>query len=236
MIYLARKSMKPTQHPIDEYTLAAFLSGTLSEAQHREVVAYLAENADARELLCMAHEALEAAQQPAVVQPFTTPTVAPEQPAPSHEPIRRMPRPATRPAIRPARVVRLRRFAMAAVMVTVLGIGLRAGLSLNAIDTQRGADENTPLEVQVSTPALQLQWTEIPDAYYYRLVIWDVEAAELVAQHETKSTRLGRNDAFLLSLRDQLKLHRTYQVRIDAMDVQNRLIQDSELVSFILDE
>jgi len=67
-------------------------------------------------------------------------------------------------------------------------------------------------------------------------VIWDVEAAELVAQHETKSTRLGRNDAFLLSLRDQLKLHRTYQVRIDAVDVQNRLIQDSDLVSFILDE
>ena len=231
--------MNRTQHPIDEYTLAAFLSGTLSEEQRGEVVAYLAENADARELLCMAHEALEAAQQPAVVQPFTTPTTAPEQPAPSHEPIRRMPRPATRPAIRPARVARLqrlRRFATAAVMVTVLGIGLRVGLSLNNIDTQRGADENTPLEVQVSTPALQFQWTEIPDAYYYRLVIWDVEAAELVAQHETKSTRLGRNDAFLLSLRDQLKLHRTYQVRIDAVDVQNRLIQDSDLVSFILDE
>ena len=227
--------MNRTQHPIDEYTLAAFLSGTLSEEQRHEVVAYLAENADARELLCMAQEALEAAQQPAVVQPFTTPTVAPKQPAPPH----RMPRPAPRPAIRPARVARLhrlRRFAMAAVMVTVLGIGLRVGLSFNNIDTQRGADENTPLEVQVSTPALQLQWTEIPDAYYYRLVIWDVEAAELVAQHETKSTRLGRNDAFLLSLRDKLKLHRTYQVRIDAVDVQNRLIQDSELVSFILDQ
>ncbi|MCH8961573.1 MAG: hypothetical protein IH820_09695 [Bacteroidetes bacterium] len=232
--------MNRTQHPIDEYTLAAFLSGTLSEEQRREVVAYLAENADARELLCMAHEALEAAQQPAVVQPFTTPTTAPEQPAPSHEPIRRMPRPATRPAIRPARVARLqrlRRFATAAVMVTVLVIGLRVGLSLNDIDTQRGAtDENAALEVQVSTPALQFQWTELPDAYYYRLVIYDVEAAELVAQHETKSTRLGRNDAFLLSLRDKLKLHRTYQVRIDAVDVQNRLIQDSDLVSFILDE
>ncbi len=227
--------MNHTQHPIDEYTLAAFLSGSLSEEQRREVVAYLAENADARELLCMAHEALEAAQQPAVEQPFTT--AAPEQPAPSREAIRRTPRPAIRPAIpRAARLQRLRRFATAAVMVAVLGIGLRVGLSLNDIDTQRGTDENTPLEVQVSTPALQFQWNEIPDAYYYRLVIWDVEASELVAQHETKSTRLGRNDAFLLSLRDQLKLHRTYQVRIDAMDVQNRLIQDSELVSFILDE
>ena len=223
--------MKHTQHPIDEYTLAAFLSGSLSEEQRREVVAYLAENADARALLCMAQEALEAAQQPSVEQPFTT--AAPEQPAPSREAIRRTPRPAIP---RAAHRQRLRRFATAAVMVVVLGIGLRVGLSLNDIDTQRGADENTPLEVQVSTPALQFQWNEIPDAYYYKLVIWDVEAAELVAQHETKSTRLGRNDAFLLSLRDKLKPHRTYQVRIDAVDVQNRLIQDSELVNFILDE
>ncbi len=231
--------MKPDQHPIDEYALAEFLSGTLSEERRREVVAYLAKNADARELLCMAQEALEASQQPVVEQPFTMPIAAPEQPAPSREPIRHAPRPVPRPATRPAvpRATRLRRFATAAVMVTVLAIGLRVGLSLNDIDTQRGAtDENAALEVEVSTPALRFQWTEIPDAYYYRLVIWDVEAAEFVAEHETKSTRLGRNDAFLLSLRDKLKLHRTYQVRIDAMDVQNRLIQDSELVSFILDE
>ncbi len=231
--------MKPDQHPIDEYTLAEFLSGTLSEERRREVVAYLAKNADARELLCMAQEALEASQQPVVEQPFTMPIAAPEQPAPSREPIRHAPRPVPRPATRPAvpRATRLRRFATAAVMVTVLAIGLRVGLSLNDIDTQRGAtDENAALEVEVSTPALRFQWTEIPDAYYYRLVIWDVAAAEFVAEHETKSTRLGRNDAFLLSLRDKLKLHRTYQVRIDAMDVQNRLIQDSELVDFILDE
>ncbi len=219
--------MKPDQHPIDEYTLAEFLSGTLSEERRREVVAYLAKNADARELLCMAQEALEASQQPVVEQPFTMPMAAPEQPAPSREPIRHTPRPAAR----------LRRFATAAVMVTVLAIGLRVGLSLNDIDTQRGAtDENVALEVEVSTPALRFQWNEIPDAYYYRLVIYDVEALEYVAEHETKSIRLGRNDAFLLSLRDKLKLHRTYQVRIDAMDVQNRLIQDSEPVEFILDE
>ena len=232
-------SMKPDQHPIDEYTLAAFLSDTLSEERRREVVAYLAKNADARELLCMAQEALEASQQPVVEQPFTMPMAAPEQPAPSREPIRHAPRPVPRPATRPAvpRAARLRRFATAAVMVTVLAIGLRVGLSLNDFDTQRGAtDENAALEVKISTPALQFQWTEIPDAYYYRLVIYDVEALEYVAEHETKSTRLGRNDAFLLSLRDKLKLHRTYQVRIDAMDVQNRLIQDSEPVEFILDE
>jgi len=227
--------MKPDQHPIDEYTLAEFLSGTLSEERRREVVAYLAKNADARELLCMAQEALEASQQPVVEQPFTMPMAAPEQPAPSREPIRHAPHPGARPAI--PRAARMRRFATAAIMVTVLAIGLRVGLSLNDIDTQRGAtDENVALEVEVSTPALRFQWNEIPDAYYYRLVIYDVEALEYVAEHETKSIRLGRNDAFLLSLRDKLKLHRTYQVRIDAMDVQNRLIQDSEPVEFILDE
>lgn len=225
--------MKRDQHPIDEYTLAAFLSGTLSEERRQEVTAYLAENADARELLCMAHEALEAAQQPVVEQPFTSP----EQPAPSREPIRSVSPPASRPALpRALHRQRLRRFATAAVMVAVLGIGLRIGLSFNTVDTQRGSDENAKLEVQVSTPGLQFQWTEVQDAYYYRLVIWDVEAAELVARHETKATRLGRNDAFVLSLHEELKPHRTYQARIDAMDVQNRLIQASDLVDFILDE
>ena len=56
--------MRPHQQHIDEYTLAAFLSGRLSEERRRDVVAYLAENADARVLLCMAGEALEAARQP----------------------------------------------------------------------------------------------------------------------------------------------------------------------------
>ncbi len=222
--------MNRKKQPIDEYTLAAFLSGSLPEDRRREVVAYLAENADARELLCMAHEALDAAEQP-VAEPFVIPRATPETAAP--EP-RRAARPAApRPALRRQRV---RRFATAALMVAVLGIGLRVGLSLNDTDALRGDAEDDRLTVRVSTPALQFQWNTVEEAYYYRLVVWDVDAAEVVARHETKSTRLGRNDAFVLSLRHELKADHLYSARIEAVDVQNRLILRSDLVDFTLQE
>jgi hypothetical protein len=47
---------------VDEYTLAAYIANTLSRQRRAEVTAYLAANADARELLRMAYEALEAAK------------------------------------------------------------------------------------------------------------------------------------------------------------------------------
>ncbi len=227
--------MNRKKQPIDEYTLAAFLSGSLPEDRRREVVAYLAENADARELLCMAHEALDAAEHP-VAEPFAMPHATPEPAAPkTAAPV---PRRAARPAVpRPAlRRQRVRRFATAALMVAVLGIGLRVGLSLNDTDALRGDAEDDRLTVRVSTPALQFQWNTVEEAYYYRLVVWDVDAAEVVARHETKSTRLGRNDAFVLSLRHELKAERLYSARIEAVDVQNRLILRSDLVDFTLQE
>ena len=96
--------MNQKKHPLDEYTLAAFLSGTLPEDRRREVMAYLAENADARELLCMAHDALEAAQEP-VAEPFVMP--APSKPAApkvtAPEPRRLIRRPHRPAAPRPAR-------------------------------------------------------------------------------------------------------------------------------------
>ena len=120
-------------------------------------------------------------------------------------------------------------------MVAVLAIGLRVGLSLNETDALRG-DDDDGLTLRVSTPALQFQWNDVEEAYYYRLFVWDVEAAEIVTRHETKSTRLGRNDAFVLSLHHELKAGRLYTTRIDAIDVQNRLILSSESVDFMLQE
>ena len=227
--------MSRKKQPIDEYSLAAFLSGTLPEERRREVMAYLAENADARELLCMAHEALEAAQVP-VSEPFMRPETASAKPAAPKTgpptPLRKARR-APRPALRRQQV---RRFATAGLMMAILIIGLRVGLTLNNTDVLRGDASEDALTIRVSTPALQFQWNDVEDAYYYRLVVWDIEAAELVAQHETKLVRLGRNDAFVLSLLSQLKVGRTYSARIDAVDVQNRNIQSSESVEFTLQE
>ena len=131
---------------------------------------------------------------------------------------------------------RVRHFATAALMVAVLGLGLRLGLSLYNTDALRGDAQYDRLTVRVSTPVLEFQWNNVEDAYYYRLVVWDIEGAEIVTRHETKSTRLSHNDAFVLALRHKLKTNRLYSVRIDAVDVQNRLIQGSDLVEFTLPE
>ncbi len=221
--------MSREKQPIDEYTLAAFLSGTLPQDRRHEVMVYLAENADARELLCMAGEAMEATQQP-VTEPFTLPqkTTAP--------PRREDRAPTTAATPSPLRKQRLRQATLGAVVVVFLSVGLYVGLPLNKTDTVRGNTLDDGLTVQVSTPALQFEWNEVEDAYYYSLVIWDVDAAELVAQHETKSTRLGRNDAFVLSLHRDLEMNRRYEARIDALDVQNRRIQSSKMVEFSLQE
>ncbi len=209
--------MNHKKQPIDEYTLAAFLSGSLPEHRRREVVAYLAENADARDLLCMTREALDAAQQP-VTEPFVMPAATSKTAALEPRiPVRGAASPAApRSALRWQRV---RHFATATLLVAVLGLGLRLGLSLYNTDALRGDAQDERLTVLVSTPVLQFQWNNVEDAFYYRLVVWDVEGAEVVTRHETKSTRLSRNDAFMLALRHKLKTNRLYSVRIDAVDV-----------------
>lgn len=210
------------QNPLDEYTLAAFLAGTLSEEQHREVIAYLAENEDARELVCMAQDAMEAARQP-VTEPFALPA-APPKPAtlpPS-------PRAPERPTLS---LVRWQRYAVAAMVLLAITIGLRIGLSGN-IDTLRGSEDAPGITGQVDATTLEMSWNAPPDAYSYHLVVWDVEAAESVAQHDLRATHLDDDDPFVQELHDQLVSGRQYEIRIDALNVENRVIQRSDLLQF----
>ena len=51
--------MSRTSEHVDEHILAAYLSGRLPEGLRREIVAYLASNDEARELLIMAEDAME---------------------------------------------------------------------------------------------------------------------------------------------------------------------------------
>ena len=220
--------MNPSStEPIDEYTLAAYMTGTLPEARRREVVTYLAENADARELLCMAQEALEVATEPEGDE--SAPPTSEAAPAP----VRRAPlRPASvRPAQRHAapRLRQWRRLAVAALSILVVGIGLQLTLDTGT-DTLRGGSE-AELTVRVITPELSFRWNQIDSAYSYRVVVWDPQEAELVAQHETRETRLEET-AFLDTLRERLQQGHTYSVRVDAYDIQNRLLQSSSLTDF----
>lgn len=210
-------------NPLDEYTLAAFLAGTLSEEKHRDVLQYLVANDEARELVCMAQDAMEAAREP-VTEPFTLPEVTSKPTA--------APRPARSPAQPTLSLVRWKPFAVAAMVLVVLTIGLQQTSLFDRTDTLRGTEEASALTVHVNAQTLAMSWTALPDAYSYRVVVWDVEAAESVARHELRTTELDETDPFVQQLHDQLEAGREYEVRIDVRDDENRVIQRADLFAF----
>lgn len=211
--------MNDASNILDEYDLAAFLAGTLPESRRQEVVAYLASNAEARELLCMAHEALEMSQKPEVYTP-------PPQGAPARAPRKAVPR---------QRTFRFGRYLAAAVVVFSLGFGLRLALGPpdDALRSQQEATQDK-LTVEIATPDLAFEWTPIPSAYRYTIVVWDAYEARVVAQHETRTTSISHHSEFVETLRPLLRSNRDYTLRVDAIDARNRLLKSSDLTNFSL--
>lgn len=209
-------------NPLDEYTLAAFLSGTLPEEKHREVLRHLTDNEEARELVCMAQDAMEAAREP-VTEPFALPEVSSKPTA--------APQPARAPARPALSLFRWKPYAVAAMILVMLTIGLQVGLFDNT-DTLRGGEEASALIIQVDDQTLAMSWNALPDAYSYRVVVWDVAAAESVARHELRATQLNATDPFVQELHKQLESGHEYEVRVDAQDDENRVIQRADLFAF----
>lgn len=210
---------------MDEYTLAAFMAGTLPPKKREEVALYLANNADARELLQMAYEALEASQTHD--EEFELPQVPEEPVVPARVREDRAPTQLGR-----RRMHGVARFMAAALVVFVVGIGLRLSLGppTDALRS-RQADDVLTLSVSTEDNGPLVHWNEVPDAYQYRIVVWDPQAAEVVGRYETMSTELDAADEFIRSVRARAEAGRSYTVRVDAFDVQNRLIQTSETIS-----
>ena len=122
----------------------------------------------------MAQDALEAAETP-VAEPLSL-----EENGPSRPPA--PPRAPARPPERRAasRFGARQGLAMLAILVV-------AGIALVMIrpepDNQyRSGDTPEPEDyaIEVTTPALQFSWNEVPEAYYYSLVIMDVTTADVV--------------------------------------------------------
>ena len=244
--------MKLTMHSIDEYTLAAFLDGTLTSARRQEIRAYLAKNADARELLKMAYEALEAAEEPALFDQPELAETAPLLPASQDLPMplgprsdkqaRNSDREARRGRVKPT----LRLVPYAAVVLIVAASAfflwpseapLEAGTSARVLRSAPGAADLERLElvVHVSTPALRFRWNKIPDAHEYRLNVVDLQSFRVVKRHTTKENSLDTDNPFVEELRKTLDAERLYGLSINAVDVRHRGIVDSDLIHFTLD-
>lgn len=217
--------MNRADSTFDEYTLAAFMAGSLSAERRQEVLTYLAENAEARELLALAQQALETAEDDTPL-PFEVPPVPQAKPEPVAAPIApahdRGPRVQDRSARR-FTWKRMSRYAGVFVVVFALGATLRLLIGPEATEgpVMRDAAETLALAPTVEQD-LTLQWNAIEDAYQYEIVIFDVSASEVVAEHETKNNRLDSDDAFVVDLKSKLTPGGTYSLRIDAVNAQNR--------------
>lgn len=219
--------MPDSDQVIDEHTLAAFIAGTLPKNRRDEVITYLAGNSDAREVLQMAYDALETAQD------STLYAEGPSSPAKQRTgtPPRRGDRASgTSDFLRGAG-----RYVAATMIVFAIGIVLRLAFG-PPTDALRSplSRESEILRVQVDAAAgPSFTWSAVENAYLYRIVVWDPSAARVVGQYETRDSDLGAGNPIVDDLATKLGSGDPYTLRIDAIDAQNRLIRSSETVEFV---
>lgn len=211
--------MDQAQGSLDEATLAAYLAGSLSPEDRVAVERKLTRDAEARELLCMAQEAMDAALE-------VTDAPTPDAPA--------SPSPKTgdrAPKRRSSRLERFGRYAGIAVLVFAIGLSLRLAFGPPS-DVLRG--DESDFAVEIVSPTLHIDWAPIEGAYAYHVKVWDPAEARIIADHQTVATELTAQDPFVQTLRSQLVPSKTYSLQIEAVDDENRLINRSELRRFQL--
>lgn len=216
--------MDQAQDSLDEATLAAYLADTLSPQERVAVERKLTRDADARELLCMAQEAMDAALE---VTDAPMPEVSASPPRPDTGD--------RAPKRRSSRLARVGRYVGVAVVVFVIGLSLRLVLGPPGDGLRSFIDADAPeFTVEVVSPNLHMDWAPVEEAYAYHLKIWDPEEARVVAEHQTAATELTAQDPFVQSLRAQLVPSKEYTLQVEAVDAENRLIRRSELTRFQL--
>jgi hypothetical protein len=127
---------------------------------------------------------------------------------------------------------------MAALLVSV-GVGLRQALMTPdpiapLTDTYREAAPDSNLEVSISSALtdLRFSWNAIEAADRYRVVVWDLERAEMVGRYVVTEPAFDGTTPEMVELKSRLSAGSLYAVRVDAVDKQNRLLGSSESVEF----
>ncbi|MEM1095759.1 MAG: hypothetical protein AAGJ10_14260 [Bacteroidota bacterium] len=208
--------MPDTPPRIDEYTLSALLSGTLSDQEHREALRLLAEDEAAQELVAMASIALGAEASPPTDRGAAADRAA-------------------RPARQRRRVFWTAASTLAILFAFSLGILVERPAATEATSEVRTlrTEAGERLVPVISTSTLELTWKAVEDAYSYDVQVWDADRAELVGETVTKTNALKDTDVFVQELSEKLEAGRTYSLHLYATDAENRRIVESVPTDFI---
>lgn len=155
--------------PVDDQLLSAFIAGTTTPEQRARVLTHIAQDADAREIVGMARQALGAVDAEA------------------------------RRAMAPRRARRtpwIVRVTLGAVLVLGTGVGLRVALQDTATDTLRTHGAETALTVRLTGDGFR--WTAVPGAVRYEVVVWDAATAAVTARTVSQTTETGDDFAAVL--------------------------------------
>jgi hypothetical protein len=200
---------------IDEYTLAAYLSGRLGPTRRHQVAEFLAENSEARDLLVAANQLLESegdgdARSVGGMSAVSLP-------------------PRKRPLLRGDRrlgvlfwttlvVVGLTAFA------TTSFIAVRVGMDVGSRSIPTAAvDPDWWLEVQ--GPFEGIAWDAVPDVDRYRVMFWDEAQSGLLGQIEAAVPYLDYQD-----IGPHLQPIASRRIWIDALDAEGHLIKRSRSI------
>ena len=185
--------------PIDDHLLSAFIAGTVTPEQRAHVLRHIAADADTREIVGMARQAMGA--------------VDADPRAPTR--VRRSPL--------------LVRCALGALVILTGGVALRIATQTTPVgaDRLRAQTESAPLTIGLDGD--RFTWTAVPDAARYEVVVWDAVTAAVTARTVSETTTTG--EAFAATLRSIRASAAPQQVRVDAFDVENRLLASSALTA-----
>lgn len=199
---------------IDEYTLAAYLAGRLSESRRKEVADFLKSDEDARGLIFAANQLLESEGDGLSTErpPLTSVAMPP----------RKKPRlsGATRLGVMLWTTVTL--VCLTAFLTTVI-VAYRAGVDRGLADV--AVSQGDPERMITLGGGFEtLDWRDVPGASRYRLVVWDDETAAVVGRVDSDVPSLDQEGiAGFLS-------ESAHRVWFDAFDSEGRLLERSRSI------
>jgi len=173
--------MPRSLEPSEEYILAAFMSGELPDSLRQEIIAYLAGHEQARDLLAMAQEAMEAVET-------GDGSARMAAPSPSFSPGLRLPQfrgrlSGIKAPVTERNLWKITAFFAGAVLVLTVVV---AALALSTSRLQQ-ALVGQPWAPTVNGSELTLEWDRVPGASVYQVMQYDPDSEQAAIIGRTES-------------------------------------------------